>query len=230
MTIENNRSRHNGSPCAIPPFCRNNYFTGKLLTERDFTAEQQYTMDTLRLHHVALHGWGVVCGLKVTPHPQHPASRLVVEPGLAVDGCGRQSRVPEAIERELPSVTPWPGPADDSLGSGSGCDEYDRDPDASAEGQASPGGPTVDLYVCLRYAEREAELALHVGVQGAHAGLQHVLLVVHGDHDLDAGGGDLVRGTPRCPDRGAAADLRGAAASECRAPAAPRRSPMPPKV
>ena len=82
MTIKNKRSRHNGSPCDIPPFCRNNYFTGKLLTERDFTAEQQYTIDTLRLHHVALHGWGVVCGLKVKPHPRCPDLRLVVEPGL----------------------------------------------------------------------------------------------------------------------------------------------------
>src|ERR1700758_5441572 len=91
-------------PCNIPPFCRNNYFTGKLLTERDFTAEQQYTADKLRLHHVALHGWGVVCGLKVKPHPVCPHLRIVVEPGQAIDACGRQIRVSTEKELELPRI------------------------------------------------------------------------------------------------------------------------------
>ncbi len=37
-------------PCAVPAFCRSNYYTGKLLTERDFSGEQQYHSDKLRLH------------------------------------------------------------------------------------------------------------------------------------------------------------------------------------
>jgi len=44
--------------CDIGPFTRNHYFTGKLLLERDFTAEQQYVIDKLRHHHQRLHGWG----------------------------------------------------------------------------------------------------------------------------------------------------------------------------
>src|SRR5262245_46337129 len=76
-------------PCEMQPFCRNNYYTGKLLTERDLRAEQRYLIDKLRLHHLALHGWGVVCGLKVVPHPYCPELRLVIEPGQAIDGCGR---------------------------------------------------------------------------------------------------------------------------------------------
>jgi len=55
MKTTNNKHKNNCLPCDIPPFTRNNYFTGKLLTERDFTAEQQYVADKLRLHHVGLH-------------------------------------------------------------------------------------------------------------------------------------------------------------------------------
>ncbi|MGD8277972.1 MAG: hypothetical protein PVH00_08095, partial [Gemmatimonadota bacterium] len=97
-------------PCDIPAFCRNNYFTGKLLTERDLTAEQRYFIDKLRLHHVALHGWGVVCGLRVRPHEHCPDLRIVIEPGLAIDGCGREILVNERIEVDLPRP-PAPPPA-----------------------------------------------------------------------------------------------------------------------
>src|SRR5215471_611400 len=108
MKTKNNKIRNDCLPCDIAPFTRNNYFTGKLLTERDFTAEQQYMMDKLRLHHIALHGWGVVCGLKVKPHPVCPELRIVVEPGVAIDGCGREIRVPREVELELPSPAPSP--------------------------------------------------------------------------------------------------------------------------
>lgn len=144
MTMKHKKPKPNGSPCDIPPFCRNNYFTGKLLTQRDFTAEQQYTIDKLRLHHVALHGWGVVCGLKVTPHPEHPDVKLVVKPGLAIDGCGRQIMVPEAVERELPTLAPSPG----RLAVPSTRQDRRR---------ADSGEKAIDLYIYLRYAEREEE-------------------------------------------------------------------------
>lgn len=91
-------------PCDIPEFCRNNYFTGKLLTERDLTAEQRYAIDKLRLHHIALHGWGVICGLRVRSHPHCPDRRAVVEPGLAIDPCGRFIRLLKEIEVELPKA------------------------------------------------------------------------------------------------------------------------------
>jgi len=78
--------------CDILQMARNNYFTGKLLVERDFTDEQRYTMGKLRRHNQRLHGWGVACGLKVKEHP-NPACQsqyVVVEPGTAVDCCGRE--------------------------------------------------------------------------------------------------------------------------------------------
>src|SRR5689334_12125562 len=83
--------------CATGPFSRNHYFTGKLLVERDFRDEQTYYIDKLRHHDQRLHGWGVVCGLKVVQHPnQSCQSRIViVEPGAAIDCCGHDIVVRE---------------------------------------------------------------------------------------------------------------------------------------
>ena len=90
--------------CAVGPFVRNHYFTGKLLVERDFTDEQRYYIDKLRYHHQRLHGWGVVCGLRVKEHPT-PACRdryVIVEPGTAIDCCGH-----EIVVREPQTVDLW---------------------------------------------------------------------------------------------------------------------------
>ena len=77
-------------PCDLDRFCRNHYFTGKLLTARDLLVEQRYLRDKLRLHHRVLHGWGVACGLRVVPHPHCPDLRVIVEPGVAIDACGHE--------------------------------------------------------------------------------------------------------------------------------------------
>ena len=60
--------------CAIAPFARNNYFTGKLLLERDFTDEQQYLRDKLRHHNQRLHGTrrGVRAAAGAAPQPRLP--------------------------------------------------------------------------------------------------------------------------------------------------------------
>ncbi len=78
--------------CEIPQLSRNHYFTGKLLVERDFTEEQRYFLGKDRRHNQALHGHGTVCGLKVKQHP-NPACQnqyVVIEPGIAIDCCGRE--------------------------------------------------------------------------------------------------------------------------------------------
>ena len=105
------RSRlHECVPCDLDRFCRNHYFTGKLLTARDLTLEQRYFRDKLRLHHRVLHGWGVACGLVVKPHPFCPDRRLVVEPGVAIDACGYEIVVPSPVEVELPQPARRPRP------------------------------------------------------------------------------------------------------------------------
>jgi hypothetical protein len=94
---------HNGTAqlacpaCNYGPFTRNNYFTGKLMVERDFTDETRFHMEKMRHHEQQLHGWGVVCGLKVKPHPNEACQdRFVcIEPGFAVDCCGHDIIVRE---------------------------------------------------------------------------------------------------------------------------------------
>ena len=134
-------------PCDIPPFCRTNYFTGRLLTQHDFTSEQQYYRDKFRLHYRALHGWGVVCGLRVKPHPYCPHLRLIVEPGIAIDRCGYEIVVPREVEIELPRK---PEAAHGSQGH-SGPAGY------SQAQEAAPPAMYMPMYVCLEYAECETD-------------------------------------------------------------------------
>jgi hypothetical protein len=92
-----NSAQYNCPACNYGAFVRNNYFTGKLLVERDFTDETRFHMEKMRHHEQLLHGTGVVCGLKVKPH-SIPACRdrfVCIEPGFAVDCCGHDIIVRE---------------------------------------------------------------------------------------------------------------------------------------
>jgi hypothetical protein len=165
-------------PCDLDRFCRNHYFTGKLLTARDLTLEQRYMRDKLRLHHRVLHGWGVACGLLVKPHPYCPDLRIIVEPGVAIDQCGYEIVVPIPVEIELPRPSRKRMNADnpcppDEQGHDTGKEKY------AANGRQQYGGnergrtneykswrepcdpaePSVPLAVCIRYAECEEEFA-----------------------------------------------------------------------
>ncbi len=84
-------------PCGLRTFRRNTYFNGKLLVERDFKDEQAYLVGKDRLHNSLLHGLGTVCGLKLRAHPNEECRRryAYIEPGLALDCCGREVVVPE---------------------------------------------------------------------------------------------------------------------------------------
>ena len=72
--------------CEIPYFERNNYFYGKLMTVRDYFDEQCYFNEKRWLINRAVHGWGVVCGLKV----YESEGKVWVSQGLAIDCCGRE--------------------------------------------------------------------------------------------------------------------------------------------
>jgi DNA-binding beta-propeller fold protein YncE len=107
----NSGASHTCPECDILQMARNNYFTGKLLVERDFTDEQRYTMGKLRRHNQRLHGWGVACGLKVGEHqnPNCRAQYVVIEPGTAIDCCGREILVPceEYFDFEAKFLANW---------------------------------------------------------------------------------------------------------------------------
>lgn len=80
------------------PFKRNRYYNGKLLSVSDFEAEQRYFNDKRRLSNRLLHGFGVVCGMQVVAVS---ADQLSVEPGVALDGYGREIVVTKPDVRRL---------------------------------------------------------------------------------------------------------------------------------
>src|SRR5271157_5256351 len=83
-----------------PYFDRLNYFYGQMLGVNDFSAEQSYFRDKIKLHNRCLHGYGTVCGLKVCVYvppppkdgcaPEVPAPWIEIEPGLALDSEGNE--------------------------------------------------------------------------------------------------------------------------------------------
>lgn len=77
------------------------YFDGQFLRPQDFTDEQAYHVAMRRRHNLGGHTWGIVYGLELTA-----AAGLLVEPGLAVDGYGREI----AVLRRLPVPELPPAP------------------------------------------------------------------------------------------------------------------------
>jgi hypothetical protein len=78
----------NRSATASPgPLVRPLFFAGQALTDRDLTDLVGWVDRRFGLRRLVA-GWGVVCGLDVTPDPDNPAG-LIVTPGYAVDCPGR---------------------------------------------------------------------------------------------------------------------------------------------
>jgi hypothetical protein len=65
---------------------RLHFFTGQLLTAESFALEQKYFREKLKRHNRALHGFGIVSGLKVIVEE----GEIIVEPGLALDCQGNE--------------------------------------------------------------------------------------------------------------------------------------------
>jgi hypothetical protein len=79
------------------PRQRVKYPMGMVLGPDDFEQEQFYLMERDRLHNRVLHGYGTVCGLKVTASTDSSSGEpvIMVSCGLAVNPQGRTIRVPE---------------------------------------------------------------------------------------------------------------------------------------
>lgn len=97
-----------GPQCGVIGDERNRYYTGKYMTARDFRDEQDYFLSRHRLHNRLMHGWGVVCGLKVIQHRPECPGYVVVTPGIAIDCCGR-----ELVLRQRTAVAVWTPPEQD---------------------------------------------------------------------------------------------------------------------
>ncbi len=131
--------------CEIGSLTRNNYFTGKLLVERDFKDEQRYYIDKLRLHQKRLHGEGVVCGLQVTEYatPGCQGRFVCVQPGFAKDCCGNDIVVPGQECIDITQFKSW----------------IKLQSAVNAQGGAGKAGFTSahTLQICVRYRECPTE-------------------------------------------------------------------------
>ncbi|RAV11473.1 hypothetical protein [Paenibacillus contaminans] len=72
-------------------FERNRYYTGKLMTVRDFQTEQHYLNEKRHLLNRFIHGSGVVYGLQVELLPGSTDKRgILIRAGVGIDSCGRE--------------------------------------------------------------------------------------------------------------------------------------------
>jgi hypothetical protein len=72
---------------------RLHYFEKQFLRTQDFVDEQAYHVAMRRRHNIAHHVWGIVRGLEIVVSEDGAIS---VQPGLAVDGFGRELVLPRA--------------------------------------------------------------------------------------------------------------------------------------
>ncbi len=74
---------------------------GLVIDAATWTDAHTYHQTAQRLHHRALHGWGIVAGLTVIPGD--PTRRTVIlQPGLALDNDGQLIVVPQPTRAEIP--------------------------------------------------------------------------------------------------------------------------------
>src|SRR4029453_14648821 len=79
---------------------RLNYYNRQFLGVEDFKDQQDYHRDMRRRHNVGPHTWGIVAGLDLRQAdvPGSPGEvDVTLEPGLAVDGFGREIVVLEPL-------------------------------------------------------------------------------------------------------------------------------------
>jgi hypothetical protein len=156
---------------------RNRYFKGKFIAARDLKLEQEYFLSHHRLHNRLMHGWGVVCGLKVEPHPDEKCRGewVVVTPGIALDCHGRELILEKPVYVHVARTTPSPSEPQPSTNQQSTDDKPGR-MDARQESYETPKSkngsdpkyqpekpeePLEKYLVCLSYHEILVE---HVAV------------------------------------------------------------------
>ncbi len=82
-------------------FVRNRYYTGKMLTSKDFQTEQLYMNQKRSFLNHMMYGTGVVCGLSVKKLDE---TSFMVESGVAIDEQGREIVVPASLVKKLSAI------------------------------------------------------------------------------------------------------------------------------
>ncbi len=119
----------------LEPFKRVNYAHGLVLGVDEFLQEELYLLRKQRDHNRLLHGYGTVCGLKVSVEDT-PAKgpQLKVRKGVAVDPQGREVRVPA---EHCALLNNW----------------LDRNRESVEQVLGSPPSGTLSLFLTLTYQE-----------------------------------------------------------------------------
>ncbi|HVA91722.1 MAG TPA: DUF4159 domain-containing protein [Chloroflexota bacterium] len=79
-------------------------YDGLAIDAATWTDAHSYHQATQRLHLRALHGWGIISGLRVQP-VDPPTRGVIVQPGVALDADGNLIRVPQPVRIALPQPT-----------------------------------------------------------------------------------------------------------------------------
>ena len=95
-----------GKPIATSGTVRPNFFAGRLLTADDLREEQEYHREKHRRHLQLLHGFGVVDGLEIGVASD--GTTISIEPGVAIDGYGREIVLDDLLVLPIPTDTPSP--------------------------------------------------------------------------------------------------------------------------
>jgi hypothetical protein len=83
------------------PIERPSYFEGQILAARDLTGAVDYARGRAQRHDRLLHRWGIASGLEIVSEESRteqnvPFVALTVNPGVAIDGAGREVVLGEA--------------------------------------------------------------------------------------------------------------------------------------
>lgn len=81
---------------------RPRYAAGTSPAAEDARAEQEYQLARQWQHNRMLHGYGVVVGLEVGVEENERGTQVIVTPGYALDGWGREIVVTEPLAVSLP--------------------------------------------------------------------------------------------------------------------------------
>jgi hypothetical protein len=130
-------------PCGVEALAHPKYSFGMLLEARHLALEHRYSAQRLNTHDIRLHDFGTVCGLRVIKHPSPECvdKYAILQPGIALDCCGREIVVPETLFVPLfdGAESGWCGAAQSSA-------------------QVAPAGTKrTTLYVYLTYAQCDTD-------------------------------------------------------------------------
>lgn len=149
------------APAGLASLERTRFFPRQLVTPEDLTQDQIYFRDKARRHNRLLHGWGVVCGVRVKPaadEQRRPVPwKLAIEPGYVLGPYGDEILIDRCVCLDIRT----------SGIDGTDLDCVDEGADPWCSDVRVERDPKTPLYVAVRYAECKSR---PVRSQGAGCG------------------------------------------------------------